>query len=88
LPGRSEGRDLATAESDFKPIQHGKSATSATFRLAIRPVRSAPGRIAERYSRFVESGLAPDLSLIIAVHPNVEVPRTSRNADRPLDSAA
>jgi hypothetical protein len=35
--------------------------------------------IAERYSRFVESGLARDLSLIFAVHPNVEVPRTSRN---------
>jgi hypothetical protein len=44
--------------------------------------------IAERYRRFVESGLAPDLSLIFAANPNVEVPRTSRHADRRLDGAA
>jgi hypothetical protein len=31
--------------------------------------------LAERFRRFVDSGLPPDLSLIFAVHPNVEAPQ-------------
>jgi hypothetical protein len=45
--------------------------------------------IAQRYNRFVDSGFPPDLSLILAVHPEVAVPHCAGAADQPgLDSAA
>jgi hypothetical protein len=45
--------------------------------------------IAQRYSRFVDGGFPPDLSLILAVHPEIAVPDHAGAADQPpLDSAA
>lgn len=45
--------------------------------------------ITERYRRFTDAGFPPDLSLMFAAHPSVDVPRESRQADQPrLDSAA
>jgi hypothetical protein len=43
--------------------------------------------IARRFRRFIVSGFPPDLSLLFAVHPDVEVPRET--ALKPgLDPAA
>jgi hypothetical protein len=43
--------------------------------------------IAQRFRAFVLNGLPPDLSLIFAVHPEVDAPKDAVS-ERSLDSAA
>jgi hypothetical protein len=44
-------------------------------------VRSADEWVRRRFRQFADSGFPPDLALIFAVHPDVDVPNTAPPSD-------
>jgi hypothetical protein len=83
-------RSTPKGRSMRRPALHNPEGSSMTTEEFERlNEQQAELWIAQRYSRFVDSGFPPDLSLIFAVHPEVAVPHPAGAAEQPpLDSAA